>query len=77
MAPRSGVTQHVGATGAHSTANITRALHGIHFPANKQQMITQANHNHALKEALEDIEHLADHDYCSMDEVIKNYGKHQ
>lgn len=64
-----------GASVGHSVGNMTRALHGLEFPANKEEMLTQAKHNHAPKEALEDIEKLADHAYCGMDEVVKDYGK--
>ena len=75
MAQKSGVQQHVGATTGHSVANITRALHGIGFPASKEEMITQAKHNHATKEAIEDIEKLANHEYYNIDQVLTHYGR--
>ena len=64
-----------GASVGHSTANVTRALHGLEFPASKEEMLSQAKHNHAPKEALEDIEKLADHAYWDMEEIIRDYGK--
>ncbi|UFS70230.1 DUF2795 domain-containing protein [Geomonas sp. RF6] len=64
-----------GATGSHTVANMTRALHGLEFPASKEEMLTQAKHNHAPKEALDDIERLEDQQYCDMEDVVKDYGK--
>lgn len=64
-----------GASVGHSVANISRALHGIEFPTTKEQMLAQAKHNHAPKEALEEIEGLADTEYTDIDQVMKRYGK--
>jgi len=59
----------------HSPANVTRFLKGIDFPAQKQDLVKQAQQNKAEKVVLDEIQKMEDGQYESMADVMKAYGK--
>ncbi|UFS70697.1 DUF2795 domain-containing protein [Geomonas sp. RF6] len=67
---------NIGGVGGHSVSNVTHALRGTDFPAQKQDLIKQAKQNHATKEAMQEIEQMEEKEYGSMADVMKDYGKH-
>lgn len=61
----------------HSPANVTRNLKGIEFPADKQGLLKHAQHLHAEKIVIEEIQAMDDREYNSMADVMKSFGHHQ
>ena len=59
-------------TGA-SSANLTKNLKGIDFPANKQDLLKQAQQLHAEKVVIDEIQKMPDREYNSMADVMKNF----
>lgn len=61
--------------GGHSPSNILHNLKGVDFPAGKQDLIRQAEHNKAETAVMEIIRQLPDERYLSMADVLKGVGK--
>lgn len=61
--------------GGHSPSNVAQYLKGIDFPAHLQDMIQQAQKNHADKEVIEELKNMPDQEYGSMADVMKGYGQ--
>lgn len=61
--------------GGHSPSNVTHHLKGIHFPAKKQDLVSQARHNKAPPEVMQEIEAMPEQDYASVAEIMKAFGK--
>lgn len=60
----------------HSPANVTKNLKGIEFPADKQDLIKHAQHLHAEKIVIDEIQAMDDREYNSMADVMKSFGHH-
>lgn len=60
--------------GGHSPSNVTHHLKGIGFPADKQQLVRQAEQNGADKEVLDTLEQMPDKQYGDMADVMKGFG---
>lgn len=58
----------------HSPANITKNLKGVDFPADKQDLLKQAQLHHAEKVVIDEIQKMDDRQYSSMADVMKSYG---
>jgi hypothetical protein len=61
--------------GGQSPSNITAHLKGIHFPARKRDLITQAQKNRAEADVLDMLQGLPDTDYRSITDVMAEYGR--
>jgi hypothetical protein len=61
--------------GFTNTAVIAQSLHGIDFPANKQQMIEQARKNGADQDVFDVLQKMPDAEYTSMADVFKGVGE--
>ncbi len=59
--------------GGHSSADLSRYLEGIRFPARRTDIITLAHQRHADPQMIEQLERLPDREYDSMDEVKDQY----
>lgn len=66
---------NVGRGGGQSPANVTKHLKGIDFPASKQDLIKHAQHEHADKEVISQLQNFEEREYGSMADVMKSYGK--
>lgn len=66
---------NVGRGGGQSPANVTKNLKGINFPASKQDLIKHAQHEHADKEVISQLQGFEERQYGSMADVMKAYGK--
>lgn len=58
-----------------SSAAIERYLKGIHYPAQKEGLIHQAEDNGATQEVMDALNHFEDKEYDSTVEVAKEIGK--
>ncbi len=58
-----------------SPANFAHYLHGIGFPASKQELKAEAQKNHAPPEVLKLIDELPAERYHTMPEVMKALGQ--
>jgi hypothetical protein len=61
--------------GGHSPAEMVRQLRGIHFPANKRDLIDRAAQNHAPSDVLDELRRFQEGEYRTMADVMKAYGK--
>lgn len=61
----------------HSPANITRFLKGVDFPAKKDELVKQAQHNKADREVIDEIQKMQQGEYESMADVMKAYGQEE
>jgi hypothetical protein len=61
--------------GFTNTAVIAQSLHGIDFPANKQQLIEFARKNQADQDVVEVLSRMPDTQYTSMADVFKGVGE--
>ncbi|HTH16114.1 MAG TPA: DUF2795 domain-containing protein [Magnetospirillum sp.] len=61
--------------GGHSPSNILHHLKGVDFPADKQDLIQQAQKNNAEGDIIDIIKQLPDGQYQSMADVLKGVGK--
>jgi hypothetical protein len=59
----------------HSPANVTKNLKGIDFPADKQDLLKHAQHLHAEKVVIDEIQKMDDREYNSMADVMKSFGQ--
>ena len=66
---------NVGRGGGQSPANVTKNLKGINFPASKQDLVKHAQHEHADKEVISQLQNFEEREYGSMADVMKSYGK--
>jgi len=57
-----------------SAANLTHYLHGIAFPASKQQLKTEAQKNGAPQDVIRVIDRLPSERYQTMPELMKAFG---
>ena len=62
------------AIASHSTANIAASLHGIDFPASKQDLVEHARKNNTEQEIIDVIQQMPDEKYTSMADVFKGVG---
>lgn len=67
--------RNVGRGGGESPANVTKNLKGVDFPAKKQDLIKHAQHEHADKDVLSQLQNIEDREYENMADVMKGYGK--
>ena len=58
----------------HSPANVTKNLKGIEFPADKQDLLKQAQQLKAEKVVIDEIQKMDDKKYNSMADVMKSFG---
>ena len=58
----------------HSPANVTKNLKGIEFPADKQDLLKQAQQLKAEKVVIDEIQKMDDKEYSSMADVMKSFG---
>jgi hypothetical protein len=63
------------AGGSTSPVEIAKALRGISFPADKQDLIEHASQNEADESVMEVLEELPEREYGSMADVEKGVGK--
>jgi hypothetical protein len=61
--------------GGQSPANVSFHLKGIDFPANRNDLVKQAERNDADKDVLEIIKQMPDDEYENMADVMKAYGE--
>ena len=61
--------------GGHSPSNILHHLKGVDFPANKQNLIEQAQKNNAEGDIIDILRQMPDEQYQSMADVLKGVGK--
>ena len=61
--------------GGHSPANVTHHLKGIHFPAQKQDLVKQAKKNGAEKDIMDVLNGMPDDEFDSIAEVMKAVGE--
>ncbi|MDX5376266.1 MAG: DUF2795 domain-containing protein [Halomonas sp.] len=61
--------------GGRSPANITHHLQGVDFPAQREDLVTQAQANGAEDDVLEVIRRLPEQEYESMADVTKGVGE--
>lgn len=58
-----------------STGELQQYLHGIHYPANKNDLMKTAQGNNAPRDVMELIDRLPDRKYPSPVDVNKAVGK--
>lgn len=58
----------------HSPANVTKHLKGIDFPAEKKDLLKQAQQLKAEKVVIDEIQRMEDREYSSMSDVMKSFG---
>lgn len=58
-----------------NVANVTHHLQGIDFPANKQDLIKQAESNGADQDVIQVLQGLPDRQYTNMADVMQGYGE--
>ncbi|MGE5503343.1 MAG: DUF2795 domain-containing protein [Actinomycetota bacterium] len=58
-----------------SAANVTHALRGVDFPANKQQLIDHARKQNADEVVMKELQNLPDQQYTNMADVMKGFGQ--
>ncbi len=61
--------------GGHSPANVTHHLKGIHFPAQKRDLVQQAKANHATREVMAVVAAMLGREFASIADVMKASGK--
>jgi hypothetical protein len=54
---------------------VHRFLHGITYPATKQQLVDQARYNQANEEALNALRAMPDREYSGPDEISRAVAK--
>lgn len=59
----------------HSPADVTKNLKGIDFPAEKKDLLKQAQQLKAEKVVIDEIQKLEERKYSSMADVMKSFGK--
>ena len=57
------------------TTEIERSLKGIHFPANKQDLVQQAKKNKARQNVMQAIKNLPEDRFKSPTDVAKAWGE--
>lgn len=58
-----------------SPAAIERYIKGIHFPATKQTLLSQAKKNNAPEDVMKILNKFSEHDYGNVTEVAKEVGQ--
>jgi hypothetical protein len=61
--------------GGKSPANIAKHLEGIDFPADREDLVSQAEDNDADPEILDVLNRLPDQEYQSMADVMSAVGE--
>jgi len=63
--------------GGHGPANIMKHMSGIHFPANKEQIIEHAKKAEGpdTSDVVDFLEKIGDKEYQSPTEILKEVGK--
>ncbi len=63
--------------GGHGPANIMKHLEGIHFPADKNDLVSHAEHGPGpdTQDVVETLRKLPDKTYTSAADVMEEYGK--
>ena len=60
--------------GGHSPANIQKFLHGIHYPASKDDLMKQAENNDAPEDVIDTIKRLPADRFGGPQDVMEAYG---
>lgn len=60
-----------------SVADMTHALRGVNFPANKNELRQQAQSNNAPEEIISAIDHLPEEQFGTMAEVARAYEEEE
>lgn len=60
--------------GGHSPANIMHHLKGIHFPAQKRDLVQQAKQNRAGQDIMEILNDIPEQKFDGVAEVLKAVG---
>jgi hypothetical protein len=63
--------------GGHSPANVQKYLSGVHYPADKQDLIECARRNSAPDEVMQEIRQLPDEQFGGPQDVMKGYGENE
>ncbi|MFT3771337.1 MAG: DUF2795 domain-containing protein [Minicystis sp.] len=61
--------------GGKAPANVQSYLKGVHYPANKNDLVTAARDNGAPKEIIELIQDLTEEEFGGPQDVMKAYGE--
>lgn len=59
----------------HISANLSRFLKGLDFPAQQVDLVAQAKENGADQGVLEILENMPKREYASMADVAEMYGR--
>lgn len=60
--------------GGQSPANIQKFLHGVHYPAAKEDLLKVATNNHAPGEVMDTLKRLPRDKFGGPQDVMKAYG---
>jgi hypothetical protein len=61
--------------GGGSPSNLAHFLKGIDFPAQKTDLVKHAKKNNVNEEVIQELNHMSDHKYSNMADVMKGFGK--
>jgi hypothetical protein len=61
--------------GGHSPANVTHHLKGIHFPAQKRDLVQQAKKNGAELDIMQVLNAMPEQEFANIAEVMKAVGE--
>ncbi|CAA9273142.1 MAG: hypothetical protein AVDCRST_MAG27-3638 [uncultured Craurococcus sp.] len=61
--------------GGHSPVDITHQLKGLHFPAQKQDLVQQAKGNGAGQDIMQMIDAMPEREFASIADVMKAMGE--
>ena len=59
-----------------STAKVSKYLKGMHFPADKRQVVSYARQHNAPDDVMNALDHMPDSEFDSMAGVWHAVGKH-
>jgi hypothetical protein len=61
--------------GGHSPSEVLHDLKGIDFPANRSDLVNQAQENNASEDVLNVLSRMPDRQYNNMADIMKGYGQ--
>ena len=61
--------------GGHSPANVTHHLKGIHFPAQKRDLVQQAKKNGAELDIMQVLNAMPEQEFANIADVMKAVGE--
>jgi hypothetical protein len=61
--------------GGHSPANVTHHLKGIHFPAQKRDLVQQAKKNGAEQDIMQVLNAMPEQEFANIADVMKAVGE--